>query len=83
MKYPGYGDAAFDWLFLPAELGGGYTAPVGDYAYFSQSNGAGFRAIQYGARWDYGDYAGPFCYNLQRSATYTNRDLCCRLLYVP
>ena len=82
VKYMGYGDPAYDWLFLPGGTGGSSTAPVGDYQNLSQSAN-GFRAPQYGGRWDFGAYGGPFCGNYQRKETYANRDFGCRLIFVP
>ena len=82
IKYMGYGGAAYDWLFLPGSVGGTASAPVGDYGMMAQT-GDGFRVIQYGGRWDFGTYAGPFCGNYQRKDTYYNRDFGCRLLFVP
>lgn len=81
-KYPGYGGPDCDWLFLPGSIGGTSLAPVGDYATLSQS-AAGYSVIQYGGRWDFGAYGGPFCLNTQRRPTYSNRDFGCRLLFVP
>lgn len=80
--YMGYGGEAFDWLFLPVSTGGTSSGPVGDGVFFSNTS-TGTKVLQYGGRWDFGVYAGPFCFNYQRSTSYSSRDFGCRLIFVP
>ena len=82
LKYPGYAGGEFDWLFLPAAVGGNSTRPVGDYA-FAGSDDSGDRIVAHGGRWMSGYYSGPFCYNFQREAAYSAYDYGCRLVYIP
>ena len=81
-KYPGYAGSAFDWLILPAAVGGNSTRPVGDYL-FARQNASDDRIVAHGGRWPSGYYNGPFSYNLQRNVDYRACDYGCRLIYVP
>lgn len=70
----------FDWLFIPAEHTGNSSLPVGDYFWNSNS---GWRVAILGGRWNDGAYAGAFYWYLYYAASYRNRDIGGRLVYVP
>ena len=70
----------YDWLFIPAEHTGNSSLPVGDY--FWNSN-PGWRVAQLGGGWYSGAYAGAFCWYLVNAASYRDRSIGGRLVYVP
>lgn len=70
----------FDWLFVTAEHTGNSTLPVGDY-YWNQN--PGWRVARLGGRWNYGASAGAFCWFLNDAASYRDRGIGGRLVYVP
>lgn len=49
----------YDWLFVPAEVKGNSSVPVGDYFWVNPTYGWLVAAL--GAYWYDGDYAGAFC----------------------
>lgn len=72
----------YDWLFLPSEVKGNSSLPVGDY-YYQNNTWDGYRIAQLGGSWDYGSDAGGFCWNLTNGVGYRNRNIGGRLVYVP
>lgn len=70
----------FDWLFVPAEQTGNSTLPVGDY-FWNQN--PGWRVAILGGRWSYGARAGAFYWYLSNAASYRDRSIGGRLVYVP
>ena len=72
----------YDWLFLPSEVKGNSSLPVGDY--FHQNNTwDGYRIARLGGYWVDGSSAGGFCWGLDSGVGYRYRTLGGRLVYVP
>lgn len=72
----------YDWLFLPSEVKGNSSLPVGDY-YYQNNTWDGYRIARLGGSWNVGSYAGGFCWNLYHGVGYRTRYLGGRLVYVP
>ena len=72
----------YDWLFLPSEVKGNSSLPVGDY-YYQNNTWDGYRIALLGGSWTYGSYAGGFCWALSSGVGYRSRDFGGRLVYVP
>ena len=72
----------FDWLFIASECSGDSALPVGDYFY--QNKVAEYWTVaRLGSGWDYGTYAGGFCWFVYNAASDRYRFISGRLLYVP
>ena len=78
----GYGDEAYDWLFMPSETTGNSSLPVGD-RYYCLQNLNGYRIAQLGGRWSDGDVAGGFCWSCGSPTGNYSSDAGGRLLFVP
>lgn len=72
----------YDWLFLPSEVKGNSSLPVGDY-YYQNNTWDGYRIARLGGRWNSGSGAGGFAWDLINGVGYRNRDVGGRLVYVP
>lgn len=72
----------YDWLFLPSEVKGNSSLPVGDY-YYQNNTWDGYRIARLGSSWADGSYAGGFCWHLNNGVGYRYRDVGGRLVYVP
>lgn len=72
----------YDWLFLPSEVKGNSSLPVGDY-YYQNNTWDGYRIAQLGGAWNSGSSAGGFYWRLYSSVGYRNRAVGGRLVYVP
>ena len=72
----------YDWLFLPSEVKGNSSLPVGDY-YYQNNTWDGYRIAQLGGGWDNGSGAGGFYWYLGSSVGYRYRHIGGRLVYVP
>lgn len=72
----------YDWLFLPSEVKGNSSLPVGDY-YYQNNTWDGYRVARLGGLWGGGSSAGGFCWCLGDGVGYRNRDIGSRLVYVP
>lgn len=72
----------YDWLFLPSEVKGNSSLPVGDY-YYQNNTWDGYRVALLGGVWDSGSYAGGFYWRLNSGVGYRYRDVGGRLVYVP
>lgn len=72
----------YDWLFLPSEVKGNSSLPVGDY-YYQNNTWDGYRIAQLGGIWNDGSYAGGFCWNLYSGVGTRGRNVGGRLVYVP
>ena len=70
----------YDWLFIPGELLGSSTLPVGDYCW---NGNTGWRVAILGANWNYGLYAGAFYWYLDSASSHRYRNVGGRLVYVP
>lgn len=70
----------YDWLFIPGELLGNTALPVGDYCW---NGNTGWRVAIWGAGWNYGLYAGAFCWDLSNASSSRYRSIGGRLVYVP
>ena len=53
----------YDWLFLPSEVKGNSSLPVGDY-YYQNNTWDGYRIALLGGYWYDGSIAGGFCWFL-------------------
>ena len=78
----GYGNAAYDWLFVPSEVNGTSMVPIGDYCYCTQNLNE-VHSVAFGGYWNSDMYAGGFY--LSNTGRHNVND--CyrggRLLYVP
>lgn len=72
----------YDWLFLPSEVKGNSSLPVGDY-YYQNNTWDGYRIARLGGGWNNGSYAGGFCWSLNDGVGNRYRDIGGRLVYVP
>lgn len=72
----------YDWLFLPSEVKGNSSLPVGDY-YYQNNTWDGYRIARLGGIWNGGSGAGGFCWGLDNGVGIRSRDIGGRLVYVP
>lgn len=72
----------YDWLFLPSEVKGNSSLPVGDY-YYQNNTWDGYRIALLGGSWNRGSTAGGFCWYLYNGVGIRSRDVGGRLVYVP
>ena len=72
----------YDWLFLPSEVKGNSSLPVGDY-YYQNNTWDGYRIARLGGGWNDGSDAGGFCWYLSAGVGYRGRAVGGRLVYVP
>lgn len=72
----------YDWLFLPSEVKGNSSLPVGDY-YYQNNTWDGYRIARLGGSWDDGSAAGGFCWGLNSGVGARDRGIGGRLVYVP
>lgn len=72
----------YDWLFLPSEVKGNSSLPVGDY-YYQNNTWDGYRIARLGGRWNGGSYAGGFYWGLNDGVGHRSRSIGGRLVYVP
>lgn len=72
----------YDWLFLPSEVKGNSSLPVGDY-YYQNNTWDGYRIALLGGSWGVGSYAGGFCWSLAYGVGGRSRSIGGRLVYVP
>lgn len=69
----------FDWLFIPAEIGGDSALPVGDYYWYD----SGWRVARLGGTWNSGKNDGAFYLTLDSASSARFRYFGGRLLYIP
>lgn len=72
----------YDWLFLPSEVKGNSSLPVGDY-YYQNNTWDGYRIARLGGNWNDGSSAGGFCWELNIGVGTRYRSIGGRLVYVP
>mgnify|MGYP002741398351 FL=1 len=72
----------YDWLFLPSEVKGNSSLPVGDY-YYQNNTWDGYRIARLGGYWNDGSNAGGFYWNLTDGVGGRGRSIGGRLVYVP
>lgn len=72
----------YDWLFLPSEVKGNSSLPVGDY-YYQNNTWDGYRIARLGGGWADGSSAGGFCWYLNDGVGIRYRAIGGRLVYVP
>lgn len=72
----------YDWLFLPSEVKGNSSLPVGDY-YYQNNTWDGYRVALLGGCWDSGSGAGGFSWRLSIGVGSRARLIGGRLVYVP
>lgn len=72
----------YDWLFLPSEVKGNSSLPVGDY-YYQNNTWDGYRIALLGGGWNVGSSAGGFCWYLTYGVGTRGRAIGGRLVYVP
>lgn len=72
----------YDWLFLPSEVKGNSSLPVGDY-YYQNNTWDGYRITRLGGNWINGSYAGGFYWYLSNGVGHRDRNVGSRLVYVP
>ena len=72
----------YDWLFLPSEVKGNSSLPVGDY-YYQNNTWDGYRIALLGGSWGSGSDAGGFYWYLVNGVGHRFRSVGGRLVYVP
>lgn len=72
----------YDWLFLPSEVKGNSSLPVGDY-YYQNNTWDGYRIALLGGSWLNGSNAGGFYWYLSYGVGSRPRNVSSRLVYVP
>lgn len=72
----------YDWLFLPSEVKGNSSLPVGDY-YYQNNTWDGYRIALLGGYWYVGSDAGGFYWGLSGGVGARGRNVGGRLVYVP
>lgn len=72
----------YDWLFLPSEVKGNSSLPVGDY-YYQNNTWDGYRVALLGGYWVNGSSAGGFYWTLTDGVGFRSRSIGGRLVYVP
>ena len=72
----------YDWLFLPSEVTGNSSLPVGDY-YYQNNTWNGYRIALLGGSWSNGGNAGGFYWALNNGVGARYRDVGGRLVYIP
>ena len=72
----------YDWLFLPSEVKGNSSLPVGDY-YYQNNTWDGYRIARLGGNWNGGSGAGGFDWYLDSGVGNRARIIGGRLVYVP
>lgn len=72
----------YDWLFLPSEVKGNSSLPVGDY-YYQNNTWDGYRIALLGGNWADGSIAGGFSWSLAYGVGNRYRIIGGRLVYVP
>ena len=72
----------YDWLFLPSEVKGNSSLPVGDY-YYQNNTWDGYRIALLGGCWNGGSDAGGFYWRLHSGVGTRYRSIGGRLVYVP
>lgn len=72
----------YDWLFLPSEVKGNSSLPVGDY-YYQNNTWDGYRIARLGGSWNDGSNAGGFYWLLNGGVGFRSRYVGGRLVYVP
>ena len=72
----------YDWLFLPSEVTGNSSLPVGDY-YYQNNTWNGYRIALLGGCWRSGGYAGGFYWYLYDGVGDRDRNVGGRLVYIP
>lgn len=72
----------YDWLFLPSEVKGNSSLPVGDY-YYQNNTWDGYRIARLGGAWSSGSGAGGFSWILADGVGARHRIIGGRLVYVP
>lgn len=72
----------YDWLFLPSEVKGNSSLPVGDY-YYQNNTWDGYRIARLGGTWTDGSAAGGVSWSLAYGVGHRTRGIGGRLVYVP
>lgn len=70
----------YDWLFIPAAIGGDSALPVGDYFWINLTS---WMVAMLGGSWNHGASCGAFCLGLSYASSYRLRGIGGRLLYIP
>ena len=78
----GYGNEKFDWLFIPSEVLGNSSVPVGDNCQVLP-NATNYRVVLFGGNWSGGPSAGDYCVFCTNAARAGNSFIGGRLLFVP
>jgi hypothetical protein len=85
VKYFGWGNDKYDWVFMPSTAGSGgasASTTVGDY-FYKTANLNGYRAALLGGGWNDSSRAGVFYWNLFNDASVRYRVFGARLMYIP
>lgn len=76
-------DEKFDWLFLPSEVSGNDSLPVGDYFYQNVNGTTSKTVALVGGHWYNGSTAGGFYLRVGIASSTRSRIIGGRLVYVP
>ncbi len=72
----------YDWLFVPGEVLGDSSLPVGDYFYESAHTN-GYKIARLGSYWTYGSADGAFAWDVTYAPSFRIVTVGGRLVYVP
>lgn len=70
----------YDWLFIPSEMTGNSSDPVGDYF---ENEYPSWRIVKSGAKWNDNTEAGAFCWSMNNDSSVGYQGCGGRLVYVP
>lgn len=70
----------YDWLFVPVEIKGDSSLPVGDYRW---NRNAGWRVALISGQWYQTTSPGAFCWVFNDDSSYTSKGCGARLVYIP
>lgn len=78
----GYGKAKYDWVFIPVEVNGNSSIPVGDQSWSTQ-NLNGINNVMAGGGWKTRESAGIFTYGFDQVSNHVSRQVGARLMFIP
>jgi len=81
----GYGSEQYDWLFVPSEITGNTSLPVGDGFWCTANLNNSYRTARFGGAWANSNisYPGGFYWSCDGPGNYAAATIGGRLLYVP
>jgi hypothetical protein len=82
IKYFGYGNHEYDWLFMASKTGNSQNSFVDDY-FVKTTNLNGYKTVVSGGWWNAANNAGGFCCSAYVLADNYNRAIGGRSIYIP